>query len=72
MSKQFSQNVNIKSKYLGLDEVRELIIDPQRSQISISQSGNPKQYKEFHIDQLEDHTEDSGKVSLIFDNGREY
>ena len=41
MPKQYTQTVNIKSKYLGFDEPRRLIIDPSTAQIAISHSGNP-------------------------------
>lgn len=49
---EFTHDVNIKSKYLNNNEQRQLVINPLISQISISQSGNPSSFKEFHLDQL--------------------
>lgn len=68
----FSQNVNIKSKYLNNNEPRQLVISPVNSQISISQSGNPQNFKDFHLDQLEAHQAQGNTITLTFDNGRKY
>ncbi len=70
--KNYTQNVNIKSKYLNSQEDRKIVISPQKSQISIENSGQPNTYKDFHIDQLQTHNVQGNKITLHFDNGRNY
>ncbi len=71
-NQQFRDSVNIKSKYLSSNEQRQIIINPQNSHISISHSGNPDNYKQFHIDQLSAQTFQGNRITLSFDNGRTY
>jgi hypothetical protein len=48
--KKYRENVSVKSKYLCWEQERQLIIHPAGSSIMISQTGNPSEFKEFHID----------------------
>lgn len=71
-SKEYVQNVSIKSKYLNSGEIRSICVSPEKSKISISNSGQPSSFKDFHIEQLQSHKIEGNQVHLQFDNGRKY
>lgn len=50
---EFTQDVNIKSKYLNSAQPRQIVVSPAKEQISISHAGQPSKFKDFHIDELE-------------------